>query len=90
MRQDTKEVVRLAKHWLAELYSEEGIADIGLEEVRTDNENWEITLGFVRPFANKILEGINPTYRPTGRLYKILRISDSDKTVIEMRNREAA
>ena len=40
--------VRHAKHWLASIYADEGIENVGLEEVRWKAGNWEITLGFDR------------------------------------------
>ena len=90
MNLEIKHAVRIAKDWLADLYSEEGIAEIGLEEVRIEDRNWEITLGFVRPVANKLLSALQGGSNPAGRLYKVLRVSDTEKKVIEMRNREAA
>lgn len=90
MNLETKQAVRIAKDWLADLYAEEGIAEIGLEEVRIKDRNWEITLGFVRPMANQLLTALQGGYTQTGRLYKVLRVSDIGKQVTEMRNREAA
>ncbi len=40
--------VRAAKEWLAQIYADEPIARISLEEVRFREGNWEITLGFNR------------------------------------------
>jgi hypothetical protein len=40
--------VRAAKKWLAQVYADESIARIALEEVRFRDGNWEITLGFNR------------------------------------------
>ena len=88
MNLDTQKAVKLAKQWLATQLSEEGIANIGLEEIRWVDDCWEITLGFSRkwdfgglPYATL---GANP------RTYKIIKVRDSDESIIEMLNREAA
>ncbi len=88
MNLDSKEAVKLAKEWLANQMSEEGIADIGLEEVRWNNGDWEITLGFSRRWDSfpMVAIGLNP--KP--RTYKVITVSDAEKKVSSMRIREAA
>ena len=54
--------VRAAKQWLAQVYADEPIERIGLEEVRFHDGQWEITLGFNRldapaPSADYIASG---------------------------------
>ena len=50
---DVKEAVRTAKEYLAELFAEETITDVGLEEVVFDDASneWNITIGFSRPWS---------------------------------------
>ena len=53
---DVKEAVRTAITHVADVYSEEGISHIGLEEVEYDeiNSQWNVTVGFARdvtPFS---------------------------------------
>ena len=45
---DMKEAVRAAKSYVAEVYSDENVTSIGLEEVRYDDRlrNWQVTIGF--------------------------------------------
>ena len=49
---DVKEAVQTAKKYVAELFTDETIADVGLEEVVFNDmsNNWEITIGFSRPW----------------------------------------
>ena len=88
---DASEAVRHAKTWLASIYSDERIANLGLEEVRWKDGNWEITLGFDRfPLAD--LAGIPMIELMTTksrRDYKVIVLSGADNSVTEMRNREA-
>lgn len=85
---DTQKAVRLAKQWLATQLSEEGVANIGLEEVRFVDDSWEITLGFSRPWDSSVLPFA--TLGAKHRTYKIIKVRDSDESIVEMRNREAA
>ena len=47
-----KEAVANAKQYLADLFREEGLSDLGLEEVEFDEstDSWCVTLGFSRPW----------------------------------------
>ena len=85
---NTQKAVKLAKQWLATQLSEEGIANIGLEEIRWVDDCWEITLGFNRPwdFSGMLFADVGA--KP--RTYKIIKVRDSDQSIVEMRNREAA
>ena len=51
---DMKEAIRRAKHEISEIFADEGISDLGLEEVRYDDDSgvWKVTLGFARPWRN--------------------------------------
>ena len=88
---ELKEAVKIAKAYIAELYSDEAIADIGLEEVMKDDsgDKWLITIGFVRlgssDTANKFLTLRN-------RLYKRVEIDNSPQSsepgkVLSVQNR---
>ncbi len=48
---DVKEAVRTAKEYLGELFAEESISDVGLEEVKFEDPSnkWNITIGFPGP-----------------------------------------
>jgi len=49
---DVKEAIRLAKQYVTDLFIQEGIDQIGLEEVEFDdmNNTWLVTIGFSRPW----------------------------------------
>lgn len=84
--------VRAAKAWLAEVYKDESIARISLEEVRFRDGNWEITLGFIRPDLDdpdrSALEA--GFYERRHRIYKVLIVAGNDNHIMEMRDREVA
>ncbi len=86
---DVKLAVEKAKAFVIELFANEQIRNLGLEEVEFDESEhaWLITLGFTRPwdqanFASK-LGMLEP------RTYKIIRISE-DGTVVSVKNRQPA
>jgi hypothetical protein len=89
---DVKEAVVAAKLYIIELFAEENISDVGLEEVLLDEQagQWLVTVGFARPwdkvasgFAAALQMGINPR-----RSYKVVRISDKTGAVVSVKNRE--
>jgi hypothetical protein len=87
---EPSEAVRHAKRWLASVFADERIKNLGLEEVRFQGGNWEITLGFDR-FPQEDKEDPStwaPLSKPR-REYKVIVISGENNAVIEMRNREA-
>lgn len=83
---DVKQAVHLAKTYLADLYSDEGLSELRLEEVEHDDDRevWNITLGFFRP----------PTASDSpfamafnSRIYKVVQVRD-DGRVISVKHRE--
>ena len=90
---DVKEAVTRAKTYLAELYSDERISNVGLEEVEMDDKEniWTITIGFSRPWD----EPRNPfaaiTNQPTvlKRSYKIVRVNNLNGAILSVKNRDA-
>ena len=88
---DVKQAVRTAKKHVGEIFSDEHIANVGLEEVEFDemNEVWAITIGFSRSWGRpgdviRALEG------DFARTYKIVRIEDKSGRVQSVRHREVA
>jgi hypothetical protein len=87
---EPSQAVRHAKQWLKSIYADEKIENVGLEEVRWRNENWEITLGFDRFQDIAVLPAVViPALSRPRRDYKVIVISGENNAVIEMRNREA-
>jgi hypothetical protein len=90
---DVKEAVGLAKRHVADLFAQEGVTNLGLEEVEYDDARaqWRITLGFSRPWDRPA-----PLAAIAGwadgvmkRTYKIVIIDEAGK-VLAVRNRETA
>jgi hypothetical protein len=86
---NAKEAIAAAKTYVADLYSQEGIANLGLEEVAFDQQHhqWLVTLGFSRswegPGALSIAAGF-----PRPRAYKVVTVADRDGDVVSIKNRE--
>lgn len=82
---DVKEVVNVAKDYVAELFGDESIVNVGLEEVDIDQSGyWIVTIGFSRPWDRNIgpiLAGHTP------RSYKVVRIRDEDGKVLSVKDR---
>ncbi|MDE0048448.1 MAG: hypothetical protein OXO52_01580 [Rhodospirillales bacterium] len=76
---NVKEAVAIAKEHIEELFGEEDILNLGLEEVELDEEGfWRITIGFSRPWnrnVGSVLAGEN------SRSYKIVVLSNRDGDV---------
>lgn len=90
LEMDVKEAVAAAKTYVGELFAQEGISNLGLEEVEFDEQGreWRVTVGFSRPWDMvggwaALAQG-QPNPR---RSYKIVRISDTTGTVISVTNR---
>ena len=86
---DVKQAVQIAKEYVANLYSEEDIMNIGLEEVEFDeiSDQRRITIGFSRPWdlVKSTHIPISDVRRP--RSYKLVRINDSDGQIVSLRDR---
>ncbi len=91
----SKEIVQLGKSWLSEQISDEGITDLGLEELRLHKGNWEVTLGFSRkkPRLEKesrtdVLVALSYRQITNERVFKVLVLPDKDGSIISLRNRD--
>jgi hypothetical protein len=89
---DVKEVVKLAKQHVIDLFAEEKIMNLGLEEVEFDEatNTWSVTIGFSRPwdeprssFAALAGQMLYPK-----RSYKVILVSDGAAKVLSVKNRE--
>jgi hypothetical protein len=87
---DVKEAVGLAKKYIGEIFADEPISDLGLEEVEFDNssQNWLVTIGFWRQWKNP--SGGISVLVPRTRDYKVVRIADADGKMLSVKNREPA
>ncbi len=90
---DAKEAVKLAKQHVLDLFAEEAIMNIGLEEVEFNelNDTWSITIGFSRPWdqSHSLLgAALASQMGIPSRSYKVVLISESDARIISVKNRE--
>jgi uncharacterized protein YdeI (YjbR/CyaY-like superfamily) len=90
---DVKEAIAAAKKYVSEIYADEQVTNLGLEEVEhvLAAGNWVITLAFSRPWntprtrAQEVLENLGAV-STLKRSYKVITIAD-DGTVLSMKNR---
>jgi hypothetical protein len=80
---DVKQAVKTAKAYVADLFEEDGVVDLGLEEVEHDDGNklWRVTVGFSRPLR---VTGIVSTLladTKLPRLYRVVAINDGGELV---------
>ncbi len=88
---EVKYAVAAAKRYLSDLLDEEGLSNVGLEEIEYDETNgiWNVTLGFSRPWNT--LKGPLSTIAgeaPARRAYRVLKVRDADGVVVAMKKRE--
>lgn len=86
---DVKQAVQTAKNYVSNLYDEENIMNIGLEEVEFDShsEEWRVTVGFSRPWdvAKSTHVPISDARRP--RSYKLVCIDDKNGLIVSLKDR---
>lgn len=89
---DVQDAVRNAFEYIENLFDDEEIKDLRLEEIElTDDENfWLVTLGFFRSNVQDDQEGIlaSVVTGPPKREYKIMRIRAEDGEVRAMKIRQ--
>ena len=81
---EMREAVRKAKTHVAELFDDEGIANVGLEEIKLSGDFWEITIGFSRAWDRSV--GSVLSGQPS-RSYKVLRVNDADGSIDSVTDR---
>jgi hypothetical protein len=84
---DVKKAVTIAKTWLLDVLSEEGITNVGLEEVEFDEDKgeWLITIGFSRPWNTTRNAFTAISGEPaTRRAYRVITVREPNGTVTSM------
>jgi hypothetical protein len=77
----TLEAVAAAKTYLKEVFAEENISDISLEEIEYYGDRWVFTVGFSRPWntprtrTQEVLENIGAA-SPVRRTQKVITMLD--------------
>jgi len=88
---DVKAAVKLAKEHVLDLFADENITNLGLEEVELtqDEQEWVVTLGFSRPWdePRNTLASLAESNIPR-RSYKTVRIDDKAEQVKGVKHRE--
>ena len=87
---DAKEAVALAKQHIQTLFANEGIVNVGLEEVEFDraHQAWNITIGFSRPWD--VHDDFPLIRKNMLRTYKKVVLSNQDQSVLSVKNRDVA
>lgn len=87
---DVKTAVQSAKSYISDLFSEEQIRNVGLEEVEFDEaaKEWRVTVGFQRPWDTT--GAIPKVVFGEARSYKVVCLRDADGQVIFVRDRQVA
>ena len=87
---NVKEAVRVAQEYITDIFAEEDIMNVGLEEVDFDHcaDVWKITVGFSRPWdrvgvRNAVVQGL----KHPPRSYKVVSIVKEDGHVKSVRDR---
>ena len=85
---NVKDAVLNAKRYIADLFADEGVSNLGLEEVVYDDahDHWRITLGFSRPWDSRHNLFDSPKL---DRTYKVITL-DQAGTVLSVTNRDVA
>ena len=85
---DVKEAAKLAKEYVADLFKDEGISNVGLEEIELrDGRFWEVTVGFSRPCDQGGLATITLGQKGLRRSFKVIRIDNQTRTVTSVKDR---
>jgi hypothetical protein len=95
---NVKQAVAQAKHSISELFADESVFNIGLEEVEFDNaaNTWAVTIGFSRPWDEQPRNTLAALTTPAGpkRAYKTVLISNDDTDQghlpLSVKNRDTA
>lgn len=84
-----EEAIHAAKDHVERSFADEGIEQIGLEEIEFDNSErtWKVTIGFKRKFKSHMSM---PLIETTDRTYRVVTISDEDREVRSVKVREFA
>lgn len=89
---NVKEVVTHAKQHVLDLFAEESLTNVGLEEVELDEQanEWVVTIGFSRPWdePRNALAALAAPSAYARRAYKIVRVSNANGTILSIKNRE--
>ena len=86
---NVKEAVRAANKYITELFADEEVQDLGLEEVVFDEtaNAWKITIGFSRPRERRSLAANLVGQDWKNRSFKVVEINDHTGEIVGMTHR---
>ena len=87
---NVKQAIAAAKQYTREIFADEAIDNVGLEEVEFDDDKnvWAVTIGFSRPWLNDNMPASLQIFPQKRRDYKVIRIDDGSKKILSVKNRE--
>ena len=85
---DVKEVTKTAREYVADVFADEEISQLGLEEVLydVDSDEWRITFGFARPWDRENTVAVRMGMK-TPRAYKVVHLNNDDGSVTALTDR---
>ena len=91
---DVKQAIAKARSFITEIFSEEKISELRLEEVEFDKQEdvWLITFGLLRPSLRTRLGQIDEIMgtAPLKRTYKVVRVPGDENDLPSVKIRELA
>ncbi len=86
---NVKEAVRAANKYITELFADEEVQDLGLEEAVFDEtaNAWKITIGFSRPWERRSLAANLGGRDWKNRSFKVVEINDHTGEIVGMTHR---
>ena len=82
---DVKQAVEIARKYVEELFAEEQIMNVKLEEIDAEELGyWRITIGFSRPLITNFSSLLGSE---KSRTYKVVLVRDRDGQVLSVKNR---
>jgi hypothetical protein len=78
---DIKGAVRIAKEFVQELFADEGISNLSLEEIEHIKNHWNVTIGFDRPISGSPNALTQMTGQISIRQYRVVSLRESGEVV---------
>mgnify|MGYP000937835102 CR=1 FL=1 len=94
---EAKDAVNCAKAYVTDLFREDGVGDLRLEEIEFDEQAriWNVTLGFVRVGyvrdSKGMMTGLAAALEAIDsrtRVYRVVRVQDEDGRVLSVKLRD--
>jgi hypothetical protein len=89
---EAQNAITLAKSQVSTIFADEGVVNVGLEELEYDSANgtWKVTIGFSRPWDVNTPNLLNNAMNvpPLRRTYKVVTIDDTSGRFLSVSNRE--